>query len=376
MKEGRRKRERLSRKKSELLNSRPKHDYVRSENVEPQIVEYITAAETEEDEDSFEPEECIIDDEMPLSDLTAFFDRVLTDPNTVDTISNDVNEGSVDQIKYTVTVSDVIPVLDSSMVSRKNNGKKNKSSYSRSRSPLRANTCVNNNSAASNAHKGIALFRSCSLESLCMEDKRLGALDKVSLHPSAITPIAMLADKSSSVTSFCSYGNYRNRCPIQQNQCLGSKKSLKRRADKEAPNASANKMQVPSPPSNGTSSFPVKYQHIDSPSHVVYFCRASEIPGKRINALNVSRVLHKAFNHEILEVKSHQAESANAITTHPILKENNFTAFIPTFRVMRTGLIKNVPANISDEEILNNFKSPYKIISVKRLNRRIKEGRN
>ena len=96
----------------------------------------------------------------------------------------------------------------------------------------------------------------------------------------------------------------------------GSKKSLKRRADKEAPNASANKMQAPSPPSNGTSSFPVKYQHIDSPSHVVYFCRASEIPGKRINALNVSRVLHKAFNHELLEVKSHQAESANAIT-HP-----------------------------------------------------------
>ena len=121
----------------------------------------------------------------------------------------------------------------------------------------------------------------------------------------------------------------------------GSKKSLKRRADKEAPNASANKMQAPSPPSNGTSSFPVKYQHIDS-SYVVHFCRASEIPSERINALNVSRVLHKAFNHEILKIKSHgrrtvvasfkKAESANAIITHPILKENNFTAFIPTFR--------------------------------------------
>ena len=53
---------------------------------------------------------------MPLSDLTAFFDRVLTDPNTVDTISNDVSEGSVDQIEYTVTVSDIVPVLDLGIV--------------------------------------------------------------------------------------------------------------------------------------------------------------------------------------------------------------------------------------------------------------------
>ena len=77
---------------------------------------------------------------VSLYDLTAFFDRVLTDPNIVDTISN--GEESVDQIEYTVTVSNVVPVLDLGMVSRKNKGKKNKSSpYSRPRS-LRTNVNV------------------------------------------------------------------------------------------------------------------------------------------------------------------------------------------------------------------------------------------
>ena len=41
---------------------------------------------------------------------------------------------------------------------------------------------------------------------------------------------------------------------------------------------------------------------------------------------------------------------------------------------MRTDLIKNVPLDISDKKIKVNFESPYKIISAKRLNRRVKKG--
>ncbi|EGI68267.1 hypothetical protein G5I_03080 [Acromyrmex echinatior] len=149
---------------------------------------------------------------VSLSDLTAFFDRILTDSNTVDTISNDVSEGSVDQIEYTVTVSDIVPVLD--------------------------------------------------------------LADKSSFDPSRPSPHMEIMEIDVPFDK------------INISDPSGSKKSFKRRADKEAPNASAKKMQAPSLPSYGTSSsFPVKYQHIDS-SYVVHFCRASEIPSERINALN------------------------------------------------------------------------------------------
>ena len=89
------------------------------------------------------------------------------------------------------------------------------------------------------------------------------------------------------------------------------KKSLKRRANKEVPDASVNKMQAPPLP--------------------------LPILGERINALNVSRVLHKTFKHEILEVKNHRqrtiavffrkVETANVIINHSILKENNLPLF-------------------------------------------------
>jgi len=75
-------------------------------------------------------------------------------------------------------------------------------------------------------------------------------------------------------------------------------------------------------------------------SYVVYFCRTSEILGERINALNVS-VLHRAFKHKILEIKNHgrrtvavsfnNIKAANAIISHPILKENNLLHTFPCF---------------------------------------------
>ena len=98
-------------------------------------------------------------------------------------------------------------------------------------------------------------------------------------------------------------------------------------------------------------------------SYVVHFCRTSEIPGERINALNIS-VLHKAFKHKILEIKNHgrrtvtvsfnNIKAANAIISHPILKENNLAAYIPMFRVMRTDFNQEC-SDISDEEIFRKL---------------------
>lgn len=49
-------------------------------------------------------------------------------------------------------------------------------------------------------------------------------------------------------------------------------------------------------------------------------------------------------------------------------------ASIPVFRIMRTGVIKNVPLDVSENDILNEFNSSCKIVSVKCLN--IRERKN
>lgn len=135
-------------------------------------------------------------------------------------------------------------------------------------------------------------------------------------------------------------------------------------------------MPTPSPLTDDTSrSSQLKYHHNDSPPYIVHFRHITDTSAERINSLNVSRVIHKVFKHEILEVKSHgrlvvaasftKVDAANAIINHSVLKENNLTASIPAFRIMRTGLIKNVPDDISDDEIIESFESPCKIISAK-----------
>ncbi|KYN12411.1 hypothetical protein ALC57_15416 [Trachymyrmex cornetzi] len=63
--------------------------------------------------------------------------------------------------------------------------------------------------------------------------------------------------------------------------------------------------------------------------------------------------------------------TANKVLSHPLLKESGLSASIPAFRILRTGVVKNVPLDISENDILNHFTSPYKIVSAKRLNVRI-----
>jgi len=56
---------------------------------------------------------------------------------------------------------------------------------------------------------------------------------------------------------------------------------------------------------------------------------------------------------------------------------HNFKAAIPSFKVMRSDVIKNMPQDISEETILNEFSSAVKIVSVRRLFRKVrKDGKD
>lgn len=132
---------------------------------------------------------------VPFSDLRAFFENALTDLNIADIISSGVSERSADTNVPTNAMSNVVPVFDSSMVSRKNKSKKNKSSpYSRLRSLPYVNSNINNGSAALNISKGVTIFQSHSLESFYTKDICSGHLLIKSSHASSLS-----ADPSSNL---------------------------------------------------------------------------------------------------------------------------------------------------------------------------------
>jgi len=60
-------------------------------------------------------------------------------------------------------------------------------------------------------------------------------------------------------------------------------------------------------------------------------------------------------------------EKANSLCTiYTDLEAYNFEAAISSFKIMRFGIIKNIPQVVSEETIFNEFSSPIKIISLAR----------
>ena len=99
----------------------------------------------------------------------------------------------------------------------------------------------------------------------------------------------------------------------------------------------------------------------------------------RLNLIAVSRtVLKLVGNNFLVEVKLaggrnkvlvslNNFEKANSLCTiYTDLEAYNFEAAISSFKIMRFGIIKNIPQVVSEETIFNEFSSPIKIISLAR----------
>jgi len=66
------------------------------------------------------------------------------------------------------------------------------------------------------------------------------------------------------------------------------------------------------------------------------------------------------------------AKAANSLVQNPKLEKENLKAFIPTYRTVRFGIVKDIPQYFDKAELLQFFDAPYKVIEVKRLNRRLR----
>lgn len=57
------------------------------------------------------------------------------------------------------------------------------------------------------------------------------------------------------------------------------------------------------------------------------------------------------------------------------LRDKNLIASIPSFRIMRIGIIKDVAFDLDEQELASAIESPTKVLSVTRLNRTVKDDK-
>lgn len=98
-----------------------------------------------------------------------------------------------------------------------------------------------------------------------------------------------------------------------------------------------------------------------------------------IDPINIGRLLYSISKKDIVEIRKigysinvqlKSREAANNLVTNPILKAKKYKVFIPLYRTIRRGIIRNVPLDLSKEEIRRGIDSEVVVSSIKRLNRR------
>ena len=104
-----------------------------------------------------------------------------------------------------------------------------------------------------------------------------------------------------------------------------------------------------------------------------------------LNSLSVGRILHKSFKDEILNCKKKgpsrttilckSAFSANKIVENLEKINSKLKAFIPNFRVIRLGIVRNIPLDILMEDLKEHAISSVPIINAKRFERKDQHGK-
>lgn len=135
-------------------------------------------------------------------------------------------------------------------------------------------------------------------------------------------------------------------------------------------------------PNLSTSSLPLdnKYdKHCQGPFDV--FIQPESGGSTSIDPLFVDRLLSSTIRKDISKIKKvdyskllvqfNSCEAANNLINNPILKSKNLIAYIPSFRTSRQGIIRNVPLDLSVDDIKSGLVSSFEVASVRRLNRKI-----
>jgi len=124
------------------------------------------------------------------------------------------------------------------------------------------------------------------------------------------------------------------------------------------------------------------YTSTDCPPFLIHVHSVSEGSLNPTHPLLISRTLSHIAYSDIKEIKKlgrgkvlvelTSAKSANNLILNPKLAEENLKAFVPTYRTIRSGIIKDIPQHYEEGELLEFLDSPFKVVEVRRLNRRLR----
>jgi len=136
---------------------------------------------------------------------------------------------------------------------------------------------------------------------------------------------------------------------------------------------------VPPPPNTSSS---LRYNNKDKPPFIVQV--QSTLESSPPHPFHISRILSQALPREILEIRKlgpgrvlvylNSYESANRLANNNSLTTSNLKAFIPSYRVLRSGIVRDIPQDVSLEMLKESISSPIRILEIHRLNRRFKNG--
>lgn len=103
--------------------------------------------------------------------------------------------------------------------------------------------------------------------------------------------------------------------------------------------------------------------------------------GDDLSAYKVGSILYKNYKDIVdirkrgkftVEVVCKNYVEANKIIDDKNLKSSGLETFVPGYRKVRKGIVRNIPTDINVQEILNSCESSAKVLDVKRLNKRNK----
>lgn len=105
----------------------------------------------------------------------------------------------------------------------------------------------------------------------------------------------------------------------------------------------------------------IKYSCADKPPYVVHVQATDAENTRSLHPLNISQIISIIVYSEFLEVRKigrgkilaelRGMEAANRLVSNIELSKHKLKAFIPSYRTLRTGIIKDIPQNIEIESL-------------------------
>jgi len=167
--------------------------------------------------------------------------------------------------------------------------------------------------------------------------------------------------------------------PTSTTEKQGNTKA-KRPVNVENSNSTSLKDSLTDP---GKSNNKILYTSSDRPPYIIHVYSFSEDSlVSPMHPLLISRALSQIAYADIKEIKRigrgkilaemNSYNAANNLVLNPKLDKDNLRAFVPSYRIVKTGIVKDIPQHFEESDLLQFFDSPFKVVEVKRLNRRLK----